>query len=260
VEAALVSLALGTVIGLSLGLLGGGGSILTVPALVYVVGLPVADATGTSLAIVGVTALVGAARHLRAGRVDLRAALSFGAASMAGAVVGSILGRGIDPALLLALFALLMGAAGAAMLRPARVDPAPPGHGARAVLQVALVGAAVGVVTGFFGVGGGFLIVPALVLVLGLPMRRAVGTSLVVIALASAAGLVTHLGVGAIDLPVTLLFVAGGVAGIVLGTRWAGAVPEMALRRGFATLVFVLAVFLLVRNGQAILAAVNLVS
>jgi uncharacterized membrane protein YfcA len=260
VETALVSLALGAVIGLSLGLLGGGGSILTVPALVYVVGLPVAEATGTSLAIVGVTALVGAGRHLRAGRVDLHAALSFGAASMAGAVVGSVLGRGIEAALLLALFALLMIAAGAAMLRPARVDPMPSGRGTRGVLQVALVGAAVGTVTGFFGVGGGFLIVPALVLVLGLPMRRAVGTSLVVIALASAAGLVTHLGVGAIDLPVTLLFVVGGVAGIVLGTRWAGAVPELALRRGFATLVFVLAVFLLLRNGPAVLAAATLVS
>jgi uncharacterized membrane protein YfcA len=259
-DTALVSVALGVTIGLSLGLLGGGGSILTVPALVYLIGLPAARATGTSLAIVGATALIGAARHHAAGRVDLRAALGFGSASMAGAVAGSLLGRGIAADLLLTLFALLMLAAAGAMLRPPRVAPGEPPRGAWALARVAAVGGAVGVVTGFFGVGGGFLIVPALVLVLGLPMRRAVGTSLIVIALASAAGLVTHLGAGAIDLRVTLLFVAGGVIGIVAGTCWAGRLPETQLRRSFAALVVVLAAFLLVRNGPAILAAVVLAS
>jgi uncharacterized membrane protein YfcA len=255
--AALLSVALGVGIGLSLGLLGGGGSILTVPALVYIVGLPVADATGTSLAIVGATALLGAVRHFQAGRVDLRAALGFGVASMAGSVLGSLLGRDLPGTLLLTLFALLMIAAATVMLRPPRFAPQTAAHGATGLARIALAGSGVGIVTGFFGVGGGFLIVPALVLVLGLSMPRAVGTSLVVIALASAAGLLTHLGSGAIAPSVTIAFVAGGLLGILAGSRGAGRLPERALRRGFAVLVLVLAAFLLARNGTALIALIS---
>ena len=119
---AMLSVLLGTIIGLSLGMLGGGGSILTVPALVYLVGLPVADATGTSLAIVAITALIGAVGHHRANRVALRTAAGFGAAGMAGSVVGSLLGRRVDGSLLLLLFALLMIAAGLSMLRQGGFD------------------------------------------------------------------------------------------------------------------------------------------
>jgi uncharacterized membrane protein YfcA len=256
---ALASVGLGLVIGLSLGLLGGGGSILTVPALVYVIGLPVAEATGTSLAIVGTTALIGAAGHYRAGRVDVRAALGFGLASMVGAVGGSLLGKRVDGELLLALFALLMIAAGLAMLRGKQTGAAARPPGDWALLRVGVAGLAVGVLTGFFGVGGGFVIVPALTLVLGLPMRLAIGTSLVVIALASAAGLVTHLGTGALDPLVTACFIAGGLAGALAGSRLAGIAPERTLRRGFAALVFVLAGYLLVRNHGAFAALTTLI-
>ena len=252
---ATLSVLLGVVIGLSLGMLGGGGSILTVPALVYLVGLPVADATGTSLAIVGITALVGAVGHHRANRVALRTAAAFGAAGMAGSVLGSLLGSHVDGRLLLLLFALLMIAAGLSMLRR-RADSAatPRAHGPAAVVRITLAGLGVGALTGFFGVGGGFVIVPALTLVLGLPMQRAVGTSLVVIALSSAAGLLTHLGSGSLDVAVTAFFIVGSVAGIAVGVRLAGRLPEPALRRGFAALVFVLAGYLLVRNAGAVVA------
>lgn len=250
---ALLAVVLGLVIGLSLGLLGGGGSILTVPALVYLVGLPVEQATGTSLAIVGMTAVAGAAGHFRAGRVALRPALGFGVASVGGAVVGSLLGQRVDGHLLLLLFALLMIVAGLSMLRGrVAVTAAPAAHGVWSVVRVGAVGFGVGVLTGFFGVGGGFLIVPALTLVLGLSMRRAVGTSLVVIALASAAGLLTRLGAGGLDIGVTLLVVMGGLAGTLLGSHLAGSVPESRLRQSFAALVFALAAFLLVRNVGAI--------
>ena len=250
---ALLSLVLGAVIGLSLGLLGGGGSILTVPALVYLIGIPVAEATGTSLAIVGATALVGALRHQRAGRVALRAALGFGAASVLGAIAGSLLGKHIAGGLLLVLFALLMLVAAGVMLRPRRSPTAGRERPVSAgPLKVAAAGLAVGLLTGFFGVGGGFVIVPALTLVLGLPMATAIGTSLVVIALASAAGFLTHLGAGALNVPVTLFFLLGGVVGSLTGAQWAGRLPESTLRRSFALLVVALAGYLLVRNHAAV--------
>lgn len=257
---ALLSVALGMVIGLSLGLLGGGGSILTVPALVYLVGVPVAQATGTSLAIVGLTALFGAVGHYRAGRAALRAGLGFGAASIAGSVAGSLLSRHVPAHVLLVLFAGLMIAAGVAMLRRRAVpETATPVRRPRSRIQVGAAGSGVGMLTGFFGVGGGFVIVPALTLVLGLPMRLAVGTSLVVIAIASAAGLMTHLGSGALDVVTTLFFVTGGLAGTLIGARLAGVVSERLLRRAFAVLVFTLAAYLLARNLPAVLAAAAVV-
>ncbi len=250
---ALVSLLLGTIIGLSLGMLGGGGSILTVPALVYLVGIPVAQATGTSLAIVGATAFVGAVRHQRAGRVALRAALGFGVASVLGAVAGSLLGKHVPGGLLLVLFAFLMVAAGVLMLRHRTERASIPGlRRAASSIKVGLAGLGVGLLTGFFGVGGGFVIVPALTMVLGLPMATAIGTSLVVIAMASAAGLVTHLSAGALNVSVTLFFLLGGIAGSLAGVHLAGRLPEPTLRRSFALLVFVLAGYLLFRNHAAI--------
>lgn len=252
-EMVAVAMVLGAGIGLLLGMLGGGGSILTVPALVYIMGVPVAQATGTSLAIVGTTAVAGAIRHHRAGRVALRAALPFGAVSVAGSVAGSLLGGRIPGDLLLALFAFVMIAAGLAMLRRQAVTIAESAERpAVPAVRVAAAGFGVGLLTGFFGVGGGFVIVPALTMVLGLNMATAIGTSLVVIAIASAAGLIIHVGAGAFDPAVTALFVVGGVAGIVAGSHVAGRLPERSLRTGFATLVFLLAAYLLVRNHAAL--------
>ncbi len=239
---------LGAGIGLSLGLLGGGGSLLTVPALVYLAGLSAEQASTTSLVIVGVTALAAALRHGHAGRVALRAALPFAAASIPAALAGSLLSRGFPSGVLLVLFALVMLAAGVAMWqrRTAAIEDV-VGRRSAPLWKVIVAGAGAGLLTGFFGVGGGFVIVPALTMVVGLPVTTAAGTSLAVIAIASAAGLVGRWG-GGIAPGVTLAFVAGGVAGSQAGALLAGRLPERALRRGFALLVFALAAFLLVEN------------
>lgn len=172
---------------------------------------------------------------------------------MAGSVAGSLLGKRVAGDLLLVLFALVMVAAGVMMLRQrATADADLAGHPPVDPIRVGLAGVGVGLLTGFFGVGGGFVIVPALTMVLGLPMATAIGMSLVVIAMASAAGFVTHLGTGAIDLTVTLFFMLGGLAGSFTGSHLAGRLPERALRRGFAVLVFALAAYVLIRNHAAI--------
>jgi uncharacterized membrane protein YfcA len=248
-----LGLGLGALIGLSLGLLGGGGSILTVPALVYVMGLSVPSATGTSLVIVGANALVGAAAHHRAGRGRWRTGLAFGGAGIAGALAGAWLNHRVPGPAVLFGFAVLMLVAAGAMLRPPPAPTTPRPQTPRSVAKLVATGLAVGTLTGFFGVGGGFLIVPALTLVLGLPMREAVATSLVAIAVTSAAGLAGHLRYGAIDPAVAGLFLVGGAAGVAAGARWAGIFPERRLRRWFAVLVAALALYLLYRNALAIL-------
>src|SRR5581483_10609943 len=179
--------------------LGAGGSILTVPILVYALGVPVQAATGTSLAIVGLNAAAGAADQLRRGRVLPRTGLAFGASGLVGALAGAWLNHQLQGEVVLVLFSLLMVGAAAAMLRrrPAdRSDGFEERYDARGWLRLAAVGLGIGFLSGFFGVGGGFLIVPALVLVLGLPMRYAVGTSLLAIALNAVWGLAGHLSFG----------------------------------------------------------------
>lgn len=241
----------GTAIGLLLGLVGGGGSILTVPILVYAVGLGVHEATATSLVIVGLTALSGAVPHAQAGRVALRTAVLFGAAGVVGAFAGAWANLRVAGPVILFLFGVLMVGVAARMAFGRTSVP----RSADALAQPGAVPAAglvVGLMTGFFGVGGGFLIVPALVLALGLPMRLAVGTSLVVIAINSASGIVAHLPTGGFDLGVALVFVVGGFVGSQLGGRLAGRVNEVALTRGFAVLVALVGLYLLVQNGVAL--------
>jgi uncharacterized membrane protein YfcA len=184
-----LALPFGLAIGLSLGLVGGGGSILAVPVLVYVLGEGVKQATTASLLIVGATALLGALDHARCGRVRWRTDLAFGAAGALGSLGGTALNRLASADAILFLFALLLLAAAYGMLRRPALDEGTQteSHGRAPWSRVAPAGLAVGALTGLFGVGGGVLIVPALVLVLGLPMRAAVGTSLLVIALTSAA-------------------------------------------------------------------------
>jgi uncharacterized membrane protein YfcA len=232
-------------VGLSLGMVGGGGSILTVPILVYALGESVHLATGTALAIVGANSLIGAWEHRRAGRVRLPVALAFGGAGILGAFGGSWLNHLAPARLVLLGFAVLMLAAATAMARVRLRDRATGAAHVYLSPRVVLAGFAVGVLTGFFGVGGGFLIVPTLVLVLGLPMREAVGTSLVVIAINSAAALAGHLRFGGIDLSVTLLFIAGGATGAILGSRLAGRIDEGRLRHGFAALIVLVAAYIL---------------
>jgi uncharacterized protein len=242
----LLALALSTMIGVSLGLLGGGGSILAVPVLVYVARVEVHSAIGMSLAIVGATALVGGLVHARAGRVHLRAATIFGAAGIVGAPLGAQATHRVAPRILLLLFAGLMLAVGALMLR----SRGAPGHEASRAHPVAepAAGFGVGLLTGFLGVGGGFLVVPALTLLARLPIHVAVGTSLLVIAANSAAGLAGHLGRGEMPLGLTAAFTAAAATGAIAGVGVAGTLDPLRLRRAFAAFVVLVGLFLLAKN------------
>lgn len=242
----LLALALGTLIGVSLGLLGGGGSTLAVPVLVYVARVEVHAAIGMSLAVVGVTALVGSLVHARAGRVDLRAGALFGGAGMLGAPLGAQATHAVAPRVLLLLFAALMVTVGTLMLRRG----APAGHARPSPHRAAVpaAGFAVGLLTGFLGVGGGFMVAPALTLLAGLPIHVAVGTSLVVIAANCAAGLAGHLGRGEMPLGLTVAFSAVAAAGALAGGRLAAALDPARLRRAFAVFVILVGLLLVARN------------
>jgi uncharacterized membrane protein YfcA len=234
----ILAMILGALIGLSLGMLGGGGSILTVPALVYVLGQDPHAAVSASLVIVGLNAITGAWFHQRAGHVRLKSAALFGGVGLAAAFAGARLSKLLPSALLLVLFAVLMLAVAVLMLRGGAPKQA---EGVAPVWWKVLIGGlSVGFLTGFLGVGGGFLIVPALVLLLGMDMRDAVGSSLVVIALNSAAGVLGHLGESSVSWLIIGLLLAGGLPGLLVGTRLAQRLPVIRLRQGFAVLVIVL--------------------
>ena len=239
-----VILVAGVLIGLSLGALGGGGSVLTVPVLVYGLGQSATQATTGSLLVVGITSLVGAVTAYRSGNVLLTRGLAFGAVAIGGAALGAkASGLVPQPALLAAFAALLVVTAGAMAIRQLRSrrrqrGAQPERHVNDAIitfrpsfacqcpraLKVLVTATVVGLLTGFLGVGGGFLVVPALVLALGLPMSYAAGTSLVVITITSAsalavrAGTGTHPNWGLVTL-LTAVAVLGGWAGARLTTR-----------------------------------------
>ncbi|MFI7706760.1 sulfite exporter TauE/SafE family protein [Nonomuraea sp. NPDC049480] len=244
--------------GVTLGLFGGGGSILTVPLLVYLAGVPPRPAIAMSLFIVAVTSAVSAVGHARAGRVRWRTGLVFGAAGMAGAYGGGLIGPYVPETLLMAAFAAMMTATAIAMIRdrPAPAAASPPRN--PPVWHVIAEGVGVGLVTGLVGAGGGFLVVPALALLGGLPMGVAVGTSLLVIAMKSLAGLAGYLHSVPVDwalaLPVTAAAVAGGVAGGAL----AGRLDAGRLRRAFGWFVLAMGAFVLVRQAPAALWPVTL--
>lgn len=243
----IAGLLLAALVGIALGLLGGGGSILTVPILTYVLGMDPREAIASSLFIVGVTSVVGVFAHARAGRVRWKTGLIFGAAGMVGAFVGGILGGYIPGTLLMILFAVMMVATATAMIR-GRKKKAGAAHdtqGGLPLLRIVLDGFLVGIATGLVGAGGGFLIVPALTLLGGMPIAIAVGTSLMVIAMKSFAGLGGYLFSVSLQWPVVLAFTGVAVAGSFAGAALAGKVPEKALRRGFGIFVLVMGVFVL---------------
>jgi len=228
-----LGLVLSLAIGISLGLLGGGGSILTVPVLHYALGLGVHEAIAGSLFIVAVTSSVALIPHARAGRVQWRTGLAFGGASMAAAFAGGRLGALIPGGALIAAFALVMVAAGSAMLLRSRGSQRLPVGGQVRLRRVLGVGLGVGLVTGVLGAGGGFVIVPALTLFGGLAICDAIGTSLLVIAMNSVAGVAgvamhTHIDAATVA-AVTGLAVLGSLAGARVGRR----VPAHHLQRGF---------------------------
>lgn len=239
-------------IGISLGLLGSGGSILTVPVLVYLLGQDEKLAIAGSLGIVGTVALVASLQHLRRGQVDGRAVLLFGVPGMLGTYLGAWLAAYVPGVVQLTLFAIVMLLAAWLMLRPPRLD-IPAVETRRSAIKIGIDGLAVGVLTGLVGVGGGFLIVPALVLLGGLTMHRAVATSLVIIAMKSYSGFWKYLDVleqqdlgldwQALGL-VTALAIGGSVAGSVLARR----LPQQRLRRVFAVFLLIMGVYILARN------------
>ena len=236
--------------GAILGLLGGGGSILSVPILVYLVGLETKAAIAASLLVVGTTSVFAAMTHYRSGNVVLRMGLLFGAFSMAGAFIGGNLARFVPGTVLLMLFAGLMLATAIAMLRSRKEEVCNEGAAEAAkkplpVLKVGAEGLVVGAVTGLVGAGGGFLVVPALVFLGGLPMRQAIGTSLMVIAMKSFAGFAGYAGFVELDYSLVGAFVVAAVLGSFIGS-YAGKFVEAArLRKGFAWFVLTMGVFIL---------------
>jgi uncharacterized membrane protein YfcA len=239
------SFAAAAAIGISLGLLGGGGSILTVPALVYWAGMPAAEATYSSLVVVGLTSASAAVQHAFRDHLHVRAALLFAATGIPAAFAGSLLSRGISNRMLLVLFAVLMLAAGAAMLL--RKNYAPSGEPSAA--RVLAAGVGVGVLTGFFGVGGGFLVVPTLVLFAGLPMADAVGTSVAVIAFNCIGGFAGRFSAATpIRWLPTLEFSLVAIAGSFAGASMVQRIPVLMLRRLFALFVLAIAAFMIAKE------------
>ena len=251
----LLAIPFGLAIGLAVGTLGGGGSVLAVPVLVYVLDQTVPEATTASLVVVAAGAVAGGLSHARARRVCWRHAGSFTAAALPGIAVGTLVAETISETLLLAGFAVVMLAAAHATWRKAGDrEPEPDGSweggGACPPLRLPrdlVAGAAVGFVTGFFGVGGGFLIVPTLAIALAFTMRTAVGTSLVIITATSLLGLAAHLLAGrSVEVDVTAALTVACVVGAVAGAGLASRIPQRALGRGFASLVVAVATYLLI--------------
>jgi uncharacterized membrane protein YfcA len=252
-----IGLVLASLVGMSLGFFGGGGSILTVPLLVYVFGLDAKQAIASSLLVVAIASSMGAYSHLRSGNVRFRTAVIFGSAGIAGAYAGGRVSALIDGRVLLLLFASIMVLAAVAMWRGRRADGAQhrEQHGLSDTMRLLGQGAVVGSFTGLVGAGGGFLIVPALSLWARLPLQAAIGTSLVVIVMnciAGFSGYATHVSVN----PLLVSTVAGSaVIGSLVGARLARRVPPDSLRRGFAVFVSLMGGLILLREGPKVAAA-----
>jgi uncharacterized protein len=249
----IAAIGLGLLIGAILGGLGGGGAILTVPALVYLLGQDVQDATTSSLVIVGLASLTGLLSHARSGRVQWRLGIMFGIAGAAAALGGSALSRNANSDILLLCFSVVMVASSIALFSRSRrpvAEPEPSGTGGVAVLQrtrvrtvvkILVAGLGVGFLTGFFGVGGGFVIVPALTQFSDARMRSIVPTSLMVIALVSAFTVMSAAAHGLVLTAIEWAFVGAAIAGMAGGRVFASHVPQAALQRAFAAICVVVA-------------------
>ncbi|OMH34300.1 sulfite exporter TauE/SafE family protein [Tersicoccus sp. Bi-70] len=244
-----LTLLFSVLIGLLLGLLGGGGSILTIPVLTWVAGFAPAQAITASLVVVGTTSAVSVIAHARAGRVAWRTGLIFGAAGVLGAFGGGLIGRLIPGTVLMILFALMMLVTSIAMIRGRRGSGNAADPVRRRVPLVLAVGLGVGMLTGLVGAGGGFMIVPALTLLAGLSMPQAVGTSLLVITVNSAAGLAGHLTSStALNWPLVGAVTLVAIAGSLVGARLVDRIPAPALRRWFGVFVLAMGVIVLAQN------------
>jgi uncharacterized membrane protein YfcA len=272
-----IAVAVGLLVGLSMGALGGGGSILTVPVLVYLLGMDTVAATTGSLIIVGITAVFGVLAHRRDGNVRLLQGLVFGAIGVAGAVAGTRLALQVSPDVLLAGFSVLMLTVATLMFTRRRVPATGGGSGGEPdgigveepilrfaprfacscprAAKVIVAAVAVGLMTGFFGVGGGFLVVPVLVLVLDFPMPAAVGTSLLIIAINSATALAARAGTGVdIDWAIIGPFTVAAVIGSLLGARVAARARPATLQIAFAVLITVVGLYTAARSIPGLIA------
>lgn len=243
-----LGIALSVLIGVSLGFFGGGGSILTVPLFVYVFALEPKVAIASSLVVVGIASMAAMVQHWRAGNVELRTGLVFGAAGMCGAYLGGRAGQFVDGTLLMLLFASMMALTALAMWRGRRV---PPRGARREPARLVAQGLAVGLLTGLIGAGGGFLIVPALSLWAGLAMPAAVGTSLLVITMNSAAGFAGYAQHVAVEMDRVAAVSACAIAGSVVGAALARRTNPARLRRAFAGFVLAMAAVVLAREADA---------
>lgn len=249
---ALLALGSGSLVGFVLGLIGGGGSIVATPLLLYAVGLSPHMALGTGALAVSANAFVNFAGHARAGHVRWPAAAIFAATGLIGALVGSSLGKAMDGQRLILLFAVMMVVVGLAMLRPRRAGAA-DAHAplTRAMaLRLGGIGLGVGLLSGFFGIGGGFLIVPGLILATGMPMLHAIGTSLLAVGIFGLATALNYAASGLVDWAVAGEFIAGGILGGALGMQAARhlATGRDTLNRIFAAIVLVVAGFIIWRS------------
>lgn len=254
----ILSVGFGLLVGVSLGLTGGGGSIFAVPLLLYGLSVPVGTALGLSLATVGITAGFGAALRWIHGEVEWKAGLLFSLGGMITAPLGAALGRHLPSAALLSAFAVLMGYVGWRLWRgrtddrqeaPSRCVARAGSFGVECYLRLGGGGAAAGLLSGLFGVGGGFIIVPALLFVTGMSIHHAVATSLLVIFLISISGVVAHVLHGQhFPMPLSALFVAGGFAGMLLGSALRGRLSGPALQRLFAVGMWIVATWMLAKN------------
>lgn len=269
-----MSVIFGAVVGLSLGLTGGGGALFAVPLLVYGLDVPANEAVGISLASVGTTSLVGFLHRWKLGEVDLRTGLLFAAAGMLGAPIGAWGASLLPEKVLLLLFAGLMIVVAARLWRQASRsaetknscgDPAPTEASlcrrdvagrllltSKCAALLLAAGVLTGILSGLFGVGGGFVIVPALVLFSRMPIHRAIGTSLMVIALVSVSGIGAQLTAGrAISPPLALLFIAGGISGLFAGQRIARRLSGLMLQKVFVGAILAVAALVIARNLHA---------
>lgn len=242
----LIEVVIGAIVGTLLGLLGGGGAVLIVPSMVYILHVDEHVALATALVIVGLNALIGGTLAWRQGRTQLSTAFTFGAAGMVTAYIGARISKLIPGAYLLMAFSLLLLVIAYFMFRRS-ATPSDQPTTPRPLWHIIAVGAGVGLITGTLGVGGGFLIVPAMVLLVGMPMRQAVGTSLIVIAINSVASLLGHLDTP-FDWYLIAALLAGAIPSVALSGRLGAYVPADKLRTAFAVFITVVAIAMLAEN------------
>ncbi|MDA8094647.1 MAG: sulfite exporter TauE/SafE family protein [Betaproteobacteria bacterium] len=258
-----LAMLMGIATGILLGLLGSGGSIITIPTLVYLLGVAPKQAIAMSLGIVAISATISALNHWRHGNVDLKLAAVFGFFGTAGAYLGTRLGITMPAALQLTIFAIVMYAAAYRMLKskrpafkPAGADVVRPESAANAsgagltnrLWKIALTAFAVGSLAGFVGVGGGFLIIPALVLLTGTPMKQAVGTSLVIVTFNCITGFMGYLGSVPIDYKLLAVFTALMIAGSFAGTLLSHRLSHDTLKRSFGIFLVLIASYIVLKN------------